>query len=54
MISRPDHARTPSDLLDGLGEAITSLAISLNGVGRVRGHLCDVVNPHREIEPVEH
>jgi hypothetical protein len=45
---------TPSDPLDSLGEASTSLAISLRGVGPTRGRLCDVLNPHREVEPVEH
>jgi hypothetical protein len=32
----------------------TSLEISLRGVGPARGRLCDVLNPHREMEPVEH
>jgi len=42
---------TPSDPLDSLGEARTSLAISLRGVGPTRGRLCDVLNPHREMKP---
>ena len=45
---------TPSDPLDRLGEASTSLAISLRGVGPARGRLCDVLNPHREVEPVQY
>jgi len=45
---------TPSDPLDSLGEASTSLTISLRGVGPTRGRLCDVLNPHREMKPVEH
>jgi hypothetical protein len=45
---------TPADPLDGLAEAGTSLAVSLRGVGPTRGRLCDVLNPHREMEPVQH
>ena len=45
---------TPSDPLDRFGEASPSLAISLRGVGPAPGRLCDVLNPHREMEPVEH
>jgi hypothetical protein len=41
---------TPSDPLDRLGEASTSVAISLRGVGPARGRLCDVLDPHREME----
>ena len=44
---------TPSDPLDRLGEASASLAISLRGVRPARGCLCDVLNPHREVKPVE-
>ena len=43
---------TPSDALDRLDEANTNLAISLRGVGPTRGRLGDVLNPHREVEPV--
>ena len=52
----PDLAmpQTPADPLDGLGEASTSLAISLRGVGPALGRLSDVLNPHREMKPVEH
>jgi hypothetical protein len=46
--------QTPSDPLDSLGEASTSLAISLRGVGPARGRLCDVLNPHREMKPVQY
>ena len=45
---------TPSNPLDRPGEASTSLAISFRGVGPARGRLCDVLYPHREVEPVEH
>jgi hypothetical protein len=45
---------TPSDPLDCLGEAGASLAIRLRAVGPVRGRLCDVLNPHREMEPVQY
>jgi hypothetical protein len=45
---------TPSDPLDGLGEASTSPAISLRGVGPARGRLCDVLNSHREMKPVQY
>jgi hypothetical protein len=40
---------TPSDPLDRLGEASTSLAVSFCGGGPARGRLCDVLNPHREM-----
>jgi hypothetical protein len=43
----------PADPLDGLGEAGTSLAIRLRGVGLAFGRLSDVLNPHREMKPVE-
>src|ERR1700744_2209467 len=43
---------TPSDPLDRLGEASTSVAISLRGVGPACGRLVDVLNPHLEMEPV--
>jgi hypothetical protein len=45
---------TPSDPLDSLGEAITSLAISLRGVGPTHGRLSDVLNSHREMKPVQY
>jgi hypothetical protein len=45
---------TPSDPLDRLGEASTSVAISLRGVGPACGRLGDVLNPHREVEPVQY
>ena len=45
---------TPSDPLDSLGEASTSVAISLRGVGPACGRLGDVLNPHREVEPVQY
>jgi hypothetical protein len=41
---------TPSDPLNRLGEASTSLAIRLRGVGPARGRLGDVLNPHREMK----
>ena len=49
----PDLAmpKTPADPFDGLGEASASLAITLRGVGPALGRLCDVLNPHREMEP---
>jgi hypothetical protein len=37
-----------------LGEASTSLAISLRVIGPPRGRLCDVLNPHREMKPVQY
>ncbi len=45
---------TPSDPLDRLGEASTSLAISRRGVGPARGRLRDVLNPHRQMKPVQY
>ena len=45
---------TPSDPLDRLGEASASLAISLRGVGPARGRLCDVLNPHRQMKPIQY
>src|SRR5271167_2548653 len=46
--------QTPADPLDDLGEAATSLAIRLRGVGPALGRLRDVLNPHREMKPIEH
>jgi hypothetical protein len=46
--------QTPADPLDGLDEANTSLAIRLRGVGRALCRLSDVLNPHREMELVQH
>jgi hypothetical protein len=43
---------TPSDPLDRLGEASASLAISR--VGPTRDRLCDVLNPHRQMKPVQY
>ena len=45
---------TPSDPLDCLGDAGSSVAISLRRIGPAHGRLCDVLNPHCEMEPVEH
>ena len=45
---------TPSDPLDRFGEASASLAISLRGVRPARGRLCDVLNMHREMKPVQY
>ncbi|WP_158930989.1 hypothetical protein [Acidisphaera sp. S103] len=45
---------TPSDSFDRLGEAGTSLAISLRGVGPTCGRLGDVLNPHRDVEPIQY
>ena len=45
---------TPSDPLDRLGEAGTSLVISLCGIGPARGRLCDVLNPHRQMKPIQY
>jgi hypothetical protein len=44
---------TPSDPLDRLGEASTSVTIRLRRLGPVRGRLCDVLNPHREMKPIQ-
>jgi hypothetical protein len=46
--------QTPADPLDGLGEAGTSLAIRLRGVGPAFRRLRDVLNPHHEMKPIEH
>src|ERR1700709_2561201 len=45
---------TPSDPLDRLGEASASPAISLRGVWPVRRRLCDVLDAHREMEPIQY
>ena len=45
---------TPTDPFDGLGEANAGLAIALGRVGSVRGRLSDVLNPHREMKPVQY
>jgi hypothetical protein len=45
---------TPSDPLYGLGEASTGLPICLRGDRPALGRLGDVLNPHRQMEPVEH
>ncbi len=45
---------TPTDPFDGRGEASTGLTLGLRRIGPVHGRLCDVLNPHREMEPVEH
>ena len=44
----------PTDPFDGVGEANASLAISLRGVGPTLCRLRDMLNPHREMEPVQH
>ena len=45
---------TPTDPFDRLGEPSTGLTIRLRRIGPAHGRLCDVLNPHREMEPVEH
>src|ERR1700733_8506059 len=45
---------TPTDPFDRLGEASTGLTICLRRIGTAHGRLCDVLNAHREMEPVEH
>ena len=45
---------TPTDPLDGLGKASASPAIILRGVWPALGRLCDVLNPHRDMKPIEH
>jgi hypothetical protein len=44
---------TPTDPFGGLGKKSTSLAISLRGVVPILRRLCDVLNPHREMEPAQ-
>jgi hypothetical protein len=44
---------TPTDPFDHLGEASTGLTTRLRPIGPAHGRLCDVLNPHREMEPVE-
>lgn len=45
---------TPTDPFDGPGDANAGLAITLRRVGPTRGCLSDVLNPHREMKPVQH
>jgi hypothetical protein len=44
---------TPTDPFDRLGEASTGLTTRLRPIGPAHGRLCDMLNPHREMEPVE-
>src|SRR5664279_930419 len=45
---------TPTDPFDRLSETSTDLAISLGGVGPTLGRLRDVLNPHREMKPIQY
>ena len=44
----------PTDPFDGVGEANASLAIGLRDIGPTLCRLCDMLNPHREMEPAQH
>ena len=44
---------TPTDPLDGLGEASARMAITLRGVRPTLGRLGGMLIPHREMKPVE-